>query len=116
MDADGLGPPPPQAGEDPARPEFGAEQSTLRHSPRDALHGHPVEALLRRLSYPASRADIVEAARRDPSTDPEVQSWLAAVLPDATFAGFDDVADRIRRSGLGPPAAPGSAASGATED
>jgi hypothetical protein len=110
MEGDGVGSRPPQAGEDPARPEFDADQPTLRRSPRDALHGHPVETLLRGLSYPASRSDVVDAARRDPSIDPEARSWLAAVLPDASFADFNDVADRIGRSGLGPPATAGSAA------
>ena len=106
----GEGSPPPQSGEDPARPQFGADQPTLRRSPRDALRGHPVEPMLRRLSYPASRADVLDAAVRDPSIDADVRSWLAAVLPDESFEDFDDVAGRIGRSGLAPPATAGSAA------
>ena len=114
MDADASGTP-PQAGEDPARPEFGAEQPTLREAPRDALRGHPVEFLLQRLRYPASRADVVDAARADASIDPEVRSWLEAVLPDRSFDSFESVAEPLRRSGLGPPATPGAAAPSSRE-
>jgi Protein of unknown function (DUF2795) len=93
----------PQRGEDPARPTFGAEQPTVREEEPRRLEGHPVDAVLAAHPYPATRAELVRAARNDASVDDEVASWLEAVLPPATYRTYDEVRGRVARSGMGPP-------------